>query len=98
MGREGTEVACSPLGLLAYRHLRAPPMHSPSQVDCTTARGKALCQEQSIHAFPSVRIYRGSVRAFEAYEYGREPNVIWLHLVKLTAEVVVSELQVVDCG
>ena len=34
------------------------------------------------------------MRAFEAYEYGREPNVIWLHLVKLTAEVVVSELQV----
>eukprot|EP00966_Prymnesium_polylepis_P233921 5410807-Prymnesium_polylepis.1 len=30
------------------------------QVDCTSAKGKALCQSQSIHAFPSVRIYRGS--------------------------------------
>ena len=48
---------------------------------------------QSIHAFPSVRIYRGSVRAFEPYEYGRESNVIWLHMVKLTAEIVVTKLQ-----
>ena len=63
------------------------------QVDCTTPKGRFLCQLQSIHAFPSVRIYRGSVRAFEPYEYGRESNVIWLHMVKLTAEIVVSKLQ-----
>ncbi|KAL1523163.1 hypothetical protein AB1Y20_018118 [Prymnesium parvum] len=63
------------------------------QVDCTEPKGKALCMSQSVHAFPSVRIYRGSIRAFEAYEYGREANVLWLHLVKLTAEVVVAKMQ-----
>jgi hypothetical protein len=62
------------------------------RVDCTTAKGQKLCQAQSIHAFPSVRIYRGSSHAFEPYEYGREENVIWLHLVKVAAEALVASV------
>jgi len=39
-----------------------------------------------------VRIYRGSAHAFEPYEYGREENVMWLHLVKTAAEILVSTM------
>uniref|UniRef100_A0A7S0LNT7 Thioredoxin domain-containing protein n=1 Tax=Coccolithus braarudii TaxID=221442 RepID=A0A7S0LNT7_9EUKA len=63
------------------------------RIDCTTKAGTALCQKQAIHAFPSVRSYRGSTHAFEPYEHSREENVIWLHLVKLAAEVVVAKLK-----
>ena len=62
------------------------------KIDCTTASGGALCKQQSIHAFPSVRIYRGSSHAFEPYEFGREANVMWLHLVKTAAELLVNEM------
>ena len=62
------------------------------KVDCTS-KSAALCKSQSIHAFPSVRIYRGSTHAFEPYEFGREENVMWLHLVKSAAEILVSEMQ-----
>ena len=40
-----------------------------------------------------VRIYRGSIHAYEPYEFGREENLLWLHLVKLAAEVVISTLK-----
>jgi len=63
------------------------------RVDCTKAVGRLLCQKQSIHAFPSIRSYRGSIHAFEPYEHSRDENVIWLHLVKLAAEVVVAKLK-----
>ena len=62
------------------------------KIDCTQPNGQQLCRSQSVHAFPSVRTYRGSVRAFEPYEFGREENIIWLHLVKVAAEVLVSEM------
>ncbi|EOD29712.1 hypothetical protein EMIHUDRAFT_429869 [Emiliania huxleyi CCMP1516] len=62
------------------------------RVDCTSAKGRDLCRSHSIHAFPTVRTYRGSVHAFEPYEYGREENVIWLHMVKIAAEVVVQRM------
>jgi len=65
------------------------------KVDCTGA-GQELCRAQSVHAFPSIRIYRGSSHAFEPYEFGREENVIWLHLVKTAAEVLVAEMQDVE--
>ena len=29
-----------------------------ARIDCTTEKGRALCQKQAVHAFPSVRIYR----------------------------------------
>jgi len=51
-----------------------------------------VCRQQSVHAFPSVRIYRGSALAFEPYEYGREDTVMWLHLVKITAEILVNAM------
>ena len=63
------------------------------KVDCTSPNGGELCKSQAIHAFPSVRIYRGSTHAFEPYEFGREENVMWLHLVKTAAEILVSEMQ-----
>ena len=63
------------------------------KIDCTSANGKEVCTGQAIHAFPSVRIYRGSTHAFEPYEYGREENVLWLHLVKTAAETLVSAMQ-----
>ena len=63
------------------------------RVDCTTSKGRSLCQHQSVHAFPSIRVYRGTVHAYEPYEYGREDNLLWLHLVKLAAEVVISTLK-----
>ena len=62
------------------------------KVDCTTPRGQEVCKAQSIHAFPSVRIYRGSSHAFEPYEYDREENIMWLHLVKTAAEIIVGDL------
>ena len=37
-------------------------------------------------------IYRGTVHAFEPYEYGREENVLWLHMVKVAAEVLVNKM------
>ena len=40
-----------------------------------------------------MRIYRGSIHAYEPYEFGREENLLWLHLVKLAAEVVISTLK-----
>jgi len=52
------------------------------KIDCTNPKTQPLCKSQAIHAFPSVRIYRGSAHAFEPYEFGREENVMWLHLVK----------------
>ena len=52
-----------------------------------------LLRLQAVHAFPSVRIYRGSIHAYEPYEFGREENILWLHLVKLAAEVVISTLK-----
>ena len=64
------------------------------KVDCT--QQQELCKGQSIHAFPSVRIYRGSAHAFEPYEFGREENVIWLHLVKTSAEILVNAMQEAD--
>jgi len=66
------------------------------RVDCTTDKGGELCRSQSVHAFPSVRIYRGSTHAFEPYEYGREENVLWLHLVKVAAEALVNEMNDAD--
>ena len=63
------------------------------RIDCTQEPGKSVCGAQSIHAFPSVRIYRGSIHAYEPYEFGREENLLWLHLVKLAAEVVISTLK-----
>lgn len=66
------------------------------KVDCTTKLGGELCRAQSVHAFPSVRIYRGSSHAFEPYEFGREENVIWLHLVKTAAEILVSEMSEIE--
>ena len=39
-----------------------------------------------------VRIFRGSTHAFEPYEFGREENVMWLHLVKTAAEILVSQM------
>jgi hypothetical protein len=62
------------------------------QVDCTTVQGGELCRSQGVHAFPSVRIFRGSSHAYESYEYGREVDVIWLHLVKMAAEALVGEM------
>lgn len=64
-----------------------------ARIDCTTEKGRALCQKQAVHAFPSVRIYRGSIHAYEPYEFGREENLLWLHLVKLAAEVVITTLK-----
>ena len=97
-----------------------------ARIDCTTEKGRVLCQKQAVHAFPSVRIhplpltppltptptltptltliphptptpnqvriYRGSIHAYEPYEFGREENLLWLHLVKLAAEVAISTL------
>ena len=63
------------------------------KIDCTSTTGQEFCKTQAIHAFPSVRIYRGSTHAFEPYEFGREENTLWLHLVKTAAEVLVSEMQ-----
>jgi len=63
------------------------------KVDCTSPTGSELCKAQAIHAFPSIRLYRGSTHAFEPYEYGREENVLWLHLVKTAAETLVAEMQ-----
>lgn len=62
------------------------------RVDCTSASGGELCKAQSIHAFPSIRIYRGSAHAFEPYEYGREENIMWLHLVKTSAEILLANI------
>ena len=39
-----------------------------------------------------MRIYRGTTHAFEPYEYGREENVLWLHMVKVAAEVLVNKM------
>ena len=33
------------------------------------------------------------MHAYEPYEFGREENLLWLHLVKLAAEVVISTLK-----
>jgi len=62
------------------------------RIDCTTASGGEICRAQAIHAFPTVRIFRQTSHAFEPYEYGREENVIWLHLVKVAAEALVTEM------
>jgi thiol-disulfide isomerase/thioredoxin len=62
------------------------------QIDCTVEPAKTLCRKQAIHAFPSIHVYRGTTHAFEPYEYGRDESVLWLHLVKTAAEVVVSRL------
>ena len=40
-----------------------------------------------------MRTYRGSTHAFEPYEFGREENVIWLHLVKTAAEILVAQME-----
>jgi hypothetical protein len=62
------------------------------RIDCTSNSGGEVCRSQAVHAFPSVRIYRGSSHAFEPYEYGRDDTVIWLHLVKIAAEILVNEM------
>jgi len=62
------------------------------KVDCTSEPSKTLCRKQAIHAFPSIHIYRGTTHAFEPYEFGRDENVLWLHLVKVAAEAVVARL------
>ena len=36
------------------------------KIDCTQPNGQQLCRSQSVHAFPSMRIYRGNAHAFEA--------------------------------
>ena len=58
------------------------------RVDCTKSR--KLCETQMVHAFPTIRTYRGTIHSYEPYEFGREENVLWLHLVKMAAETVVQ--------
>ena len=41
-----------------------------ARIDCTTEKGRALCQKQAVHAFPSVRSMcrgRGRGRAVHAF-------------------------------
>jgi len=68
------------------------------KIDCTTPKGGEVCKSQAIHAFPSVRLYRGSAHAFEPYEFGREESVLWLHLVKTAAEILVAEMKELQPG